>query len=178
MNRPADGQATPASEGFFSFSQDGPAGAEGVETTGKGRGGLGAAWAAAGLLLLAAACGRGQTGASRLDPTASMEGEAASAPSLPMLDPSPAETASPSAPEIVETLTIRGWFTIVWNDQAHTFITDDEGTTVEVLLDESLSRPLGGPLALDRERVVITAVVLNDRPDQLRVMSIVREGEE
>lgn len=143
----------------------------------KRRGGFGTAWAAAGLLLLAAACGRGQ-GTSRLDPTASTEGEPIPAPSQPSLDPSPVEAASPSAPETGETLTIRGWFTIVWNDQAHYFITDDDGNTREVLLDDRLTRPLGGPLALDRKRVVITAVILSDRPDVLRALSVAREGEE
>jgi len=77
-----------------------------------------------------------------------------------------------------ETLTIRGWFTIVWNDQAHYFITDDEGNTRELLLEDSLVSALGGPLALDRKRVVITAEVLSDRPDILRAQSVAREGEE
>ena len=143
----------------------------------KRRGGLGTAWAAAGLLLLAAACGRGQ-GTSGLGPTASLSVEATGAPSQPALDPSPGQAVSTSAPEMDETLTIRGWFTIVWNDQAHYFLTDDDGNTHELLLDESLTGPLGGPLALDRQRVVITAVVLSDRPDVLRALSVAREGEE
>lgn len=143
----------------------------------KRRGGLASAWAAAGLLLLAAACGRGQ-GASGIGPAASLSAEATVAPSQPALEPSPGQAVSTSVPEMDETLTIRGWFTIVWNDQAHYFITDDEGNTRELLLEDSLVSALGGPLALDRKRVVITAEVLSDRPDILRAQSVAREGEE
>jgi len=159
------------------FIPGGRVGLEGVDTAVKRRGGLGVASAAAGLLLLAAACGRGQ-GASGIGPTASTESEATAAPSQPALDPSPGGTVIPSAPETGETLTIQGWFTIVWNDQAHYFIADDEGNTRELLLEDSLVSALGGPLALDRKRVVVTAVALRDRPDILRVLSIAREAEE
>lgn len=77
-----------------------------------------------------------------------------------------------------ETLTVSGWFTIIWNDEAHYFITDDESHTVEVLIDEQLTKPHGGPLALDRTRVTIVGVILSDVPTIIQAQSIAREADE
>ncbi len=77
-----------------------------------------------------------------------------------------------------EELTFSGWFTILWNDEAHYFITDDEGYTIEVLLDEQLTKPYGGPLALDRSRVTIVGVILSGTTTTLQAQSIAREGEQ
>lgn len=86
---------------------------------------------------------------------------------------SPTPTQTPEG-----ALTISGWFTIIWNDEAHYFITDDTGHTVEVLLDEQLTKPHGGPLALDRTRVTIEGVILSDAPTIIQVQSIALEREE
>jgi hypothetical protein len=74
-------------------------------------------------------------------------------------------------------VTLRGWLSIVWNDQPHFFITKDNGETVEVLLDDLLTRPLGGPMALDRTRVVVLAVVTQESPQLFQALSIEREAE-
>ncbi|KPK89405.1 MAG: hypothetical protein AMJ88_17615 [Anaerolineae bacterium SM23_ 63] len=86
---------------------------------------------------------------------------------------SPTPTQTPEG-----TLTVSGWFTIVWNAETHNFITSDEGHTVEVLLDEQLTKPHGGPLALDRRRVTIVGVILSDAPMILQAQSIAREADE
>jgi len=143
----------------------------------KHRGGFVGLWAAAGLVCLAAACGR-VPDHSTLEPSSPLGRDASPLPSMPASNASQAVATPPSVPETGESLTIRGWFTIVWNDQAHTFLTDDAGDTHELLLDESLTSPLGGQLALDRKRVVITAVAVAGRPDVLRVTSIMVEAEE
>ena len=65
-----------------------------------------------------------------------------------------------------------GWIRFVWNDHPHFFLTDDGGQTVEILLDEQLTTPLGGPLALDRARVIVLAVVSSESPDALEALSI------
>jgi hypothetical protein len=87
------------------------------------------------------------------------------------LTPQPSEEAE-SHTTSSETLTLQGWLSIVWNDEPHFFLTRDDGRTVEVLLDEQLTQPLGGPLALDRTRVVILAVVNPESPDVFQALSI------
>ena len=79
-----------------------------------------------------------------------------------------ADSPTPSS----QTLTLKGWLSIVWNDEPHFFLTQDDGQTVEVLLDEQLTQPLGGPLALDRSRVVVLAVVDPEFPDVFQALSI------
>jgi hypothetical protein len=105
-------------------------------------------------------------------------GEAVEAPgsippqSAPLPDatrPDPTLTPEPA-------VTLRGWLSIVWNDQPHFFITDDSGQTVEVLLNEHLTAPFGGPLALDRTRVVVRAVVTEESPTLFQALSIEREA--
>jgi len=134
-------------------------------------------WAAAGLAFLAVACGRASQPADPPSPTFTQT-DADPSSSQPASDASQAVTPSPPAADTGEIITLHGWFTIVWNDQAHTFLTDDAGDTRELLLDESLTGPLGGPLALDRKRVVITAEAVEGRPEVLRVTSIVVEAGE
>ena len=70
------------------------------------------------------------------------------------------------------TLTLQGWLSIVWNDEPHFFLTQDDGQTVEVLLDERLTQSFGGPLALDRSRVVVLAMVNPEFPNVFQALSI------
>jgi hypothetical protein len=70
------------------------------------------------------------------------------------------------------TLTLQGWLSIVWNDEPHYFLTLDDGQTVEVHIDEQLMAPLGGPLALDRTRVTVLAVVAPGSPDVFEALSV------
>ncbi len=72
----------------------------------------------------------------------------------------------------INTVTITGWFTTIWNEEPHYAITDDEGQEIQLLMDEELIRPLGGPLALDRKRVMVIGEFVNDPQGTLQVRSI------
>ena len=89
----------------------------------------------------------------------------------------PTLSQPPPAPNSESTVTLRGWLSIVWNDEPHFFLASDDGMTVEVLLDERLTAPFGGPLALDRSRVVVLAVVTQASPTIFEALSIEREAE-
>jgi len=91
--------------------------------------------------------------------------------------PLPTTTQLNPAPTTASTVTLRGWLSIVWNDQPHFFLANDDGLTVEVLLDDRLTAPFGGPLALDRSRVVVLAVVTRESPTLFQALSIEREAE-
>jgi hypothetical protein len=69
-------------------------------------------------------------------------------------------------------VTITGWFTTVWNGEAHYSITDDQGQTTELLMEDETAKPLGGPLQLDRKRVTITGEIVSDSPRTVRVLSV------
>lgn len=62
-----------------------------------------------------------------------------------------------------------GWFHIIYNGEPHFLLVDDSGAGVRLLLDEHLLKPLGGPRALDRKRVTVTATAV---AGALRVLSI------
>lgn len=79
----------------------------------------------------------------------------------------PALTASPG-----RTLTITGVFTTIWNGGPHYSITDDAGQRYDVLLDEKVAKPFGGPLALDRKRFTIIGESTTNSPNIIRVLSI------
>ncbi len=82
----------------------------------------------------------------------------------------PAEGSAPAA--AAGELTLRGSFHIVWGDRARYFLADDAGKTRELLLDEELMRPHGGPLALDGKRVRVTAEPAVSPGDSVRVLSL------
>jgi hypothetical protein len=69
-------------------------------------------------------------------------------------------------------VSINGWFTTVWNGEPHYFITDDQGVTTRLLMDDKLAEPLGGPLELDRKRVSLTGLVTGESPVTVQVLSI------
>lgn len=77
-----------------------------------------------------------------------------------------------SPTKLPNTVTITGWFTTVWNDEPHYSITDDQGQTTRLLLNEELTKPFGGPLELDRKRVTIVGEMTSDSPRTVRVLSI------
>ena len=83
-------------------------------------------------------------------------------------------TPPPQPPTLV---TITGWFTTVWNGGEHYFITDDQGITTRLLLDEEITTPLGGPLALDRKKVTVSGEIVSDPPGALQVLSVRIEGQ-
>ena len=85
--------------------------------------------------------------------------------------PAPTPTLEPAAAPGGQ-VEITGWFTTVWNGEAQYFITDEQGQTTQLLLEEAVARPLGGPLALDRKRVTILGEVVNGSPRIVRVTSV------
>ena len=89
----------------------------------------------------------------------------------------PTQSPFPTQASIESPVTLRGWLSIVWNDEPHFFLTQDNGQAVEVLFDPALFQPLGGPLALDRTRVVIQAKLLPDSSDLYQAVSLELEGE-
>ena len=124
--------------------------------------------------LVMSACAAGSQAASGAD---SSEPSAASDPPFARTATLPTPTRPHSAPNSESTVTLRGWLSIVWNDEPHFFLASDDGMTVEVLLDERLTAPFGGPLALDRSRVVVLAVVTQESPTIFEALSIEREAE-
>ncbi len=102
-------------------------------------------------------------------------------PSAVPTEPSPAATdvatvtpgasTSPNQPRRLE-----GWLSIVWNDEPHFLLALDDGQAVQLRMDEELTAPLGGPLALDRTRVSVLAVA--EGPHVYKVLSIDAEGVE
>ena len=74
--------------------------------------------------------------------------------------------------QLPNTVIITGWFTTVWNGGPHYSITDDQGQTTLLLLDDEIAKPLGGPLELDRKRVTIVGEITRDSPRTIRVLSV------
>ena len=96
---------------------------------------------------------------------------------FPLLGCSTQQTIESTATAVLptqppNTVNISGWFTTIWNGGPHYSITDDQGQTTRLLLDEELTKPLGGPLALDRKRVTVSGEIVNDPQGALRVLSI------
>ena len=80
-------------------------------------------------------------------------------------------TIPPPSPES-NIITVIGVLTTVWNGGAHYSITDEEGKTFKLQLDEELTKPLGGPLAIDRQKVTITGELVSEDPPTILVLSI------
>lgn len=137
--------------------------------------GLDALCTIAGLAVAAALLGACRAEAHSGPPT---QAGAPTASLQPGPDILPTESLPAASPSPEGTLTLSGWFTIIRNHESHYFITDDQGVMVEVLLDDDVAAPLGGPLALDRTRVTIVGVLTSDAPAVVRALSIVRETEE
>ncbi|MFN0070555.1 MAG: hypothetical protein ACKVVP_03565 [Chloroflexota bacterium] len=68
---------------------------------------------------------------------------------------------------------VTGWFTTIWGREALYFLTDDQGQQFSLAIDPELTRPLGGLLAVDRQRVTVTGTVQAGDPPVLWVCSIV-----
>lgn len=90
--------------------------------------------------------------------------------------PSPGEMPGLTPPVLlvaaVKPVSLSGWFHVIWNGGAHYLLTDDNGRSTRLLLDEALTKSFGGPLALNRRRVKVTGEPVEGRPDTIRVLSI------
>ena len=80
-----------------------------------------------------------------------------------------------TAGEPKQMVSLSGWFTVVWNDRTRYFLTDDQGRWTELLLDEEMAKPLGGPLAFNRKRVKIVGERVTTPLGPVRVLSIAFE---
>jgi hypothetical protein len=83
-------------------------------------------------------------------------------------------SSSPSAPPVAvgQQRTLSGWFHVVWNGAPRYVLVDDQGQWIELLLDETLVRPFGGPLAFNRKRVRIEGESVHAPSGGVRVLSI------
>ncbi len=72
----------------------------------------------------------------------------------------------PASAQSAQPFSTSGWFSIIWGDgpsgsqttaTAYT-LTDDSGQTSLLSMEESLAAPLGGVLALDRQRITVSGV--------------------
>ncbi len=90
----------------------------------------------------------------------------------PTIHPTMKSTTTPNL------VTITGLFTTIWNGGPHYSITDDQGQTTQLLLDDETAKPLGGPLELDRKRVTVQGVMVDDPPGALQVLSVSMGGGE
>lgn len=93
-----------------------------------------------------------------------------------VLDEAVAGSAVTVVTQIQLPVTITGWLTTVWNGEPRYSITDDQGKTTTLLLDEELAKPLGGPLALDRKRVILSGKMVNEAQGVVRVLTIRFDG--
>ncbi len=96
----------------------------------------------------------------------------------------PTETLAPSTPAQLptttsviptsasETVTMTGVMNTVYNHKPRYTLMDDAGRMAVLLLDPEVTRPFGGPLALDRKRMTITGKVTGENPLTIQVLSI------
>ncbi len=77
-------------------------------------------------------------------------------------------------------VSLSGWFHVIWYDGPPDsgtggvtyWLDDDQGRSHQLLLDEKLLEPLGGSLALNGQRVRVTAEQVTTPPGALRVLAI------
>jgi len=69
-------------------------------------------------------------------------------------------------------LALTGWFHVIWNGEPRFMLIDDRGVATRLLIDPVLTRPLGGPRAINQKRVTITGEPAADQPQTLRVLTI------
>ena len=89
------------------------------------------------------------------------------------LSPPPPATSEPSmSMSGAQQVQVTGWFTTIWGRETIYSVTDDQGKQTRLHFDPELTRPLGGPPALDRKRVTVAGEVVSDDPAVLRVLAI------
>jgi hypothetical protein len=92
--------------------------------------------------------------------------------SISALTPDRQPTSASLEIQPLKQVTITGWFTTIWNEEPHYSISDEQGQTTQLLLDDEAAKPLGGPLELDRKRVTIVGEIKSISPKIVRVLSI------
>jgi len=72
----------------------------------------------------------------------------------------------------LDRISLTGWLTIIWNGEPQYLLTDDEGRTTELLINDILIKKLGGPLSLDRTRVTVVGTSLSANQDKIIVLTL------
>lgn len=83
-------------------------------------------------------------------------------------------------PTQTQQVVLSGWFHVIWYDGPPDsgtggvtyWLDDDQGQSHRLLLDEKLLQPLGGAVAVDGQRVRVTAEQVTTPPEALRVLTI------
>lgn len=83
-------------------------------------------------------------------------------------------------PARTQQMSLSGWFHVIWYDGPPDsgtggvtyWLDDDQGQSHQLLVDEKLLEPLGGVLALNGQRVRVTAEPVATPPGALRVLTI------
>ena len=75
-------------------------------------------------------------------------------------------------------VSVSGRLHVIWNGEPRFMLIDNDGVAIRLVIDEALTKPLGGIRALDGRRVRITGERLAGAPPEtVLVVSIEREGE-
>jgi hypothetical protein len=72
-------------------------------------------------------------------------------------------------PEAEATVTIPGRLTVVQNGHTVYTLFDDQGTSWELIIDESLLQSVGGAQALKDKRITVSGTWTSDTPAKIRV---------
>ena len=84
----------------------------------------------------------------------------------------PPTKPEPSLLMDLDRISLTGWLTIIWNGEPQYLLTDDEGRTTELLINDILIKKLGGPLSLDRTRVTVVGTSLSANQDKIIVLTL------
>ena len=74
-------------------------------------------------------------------------------------------------------VSLSGWLHIIWNGEPRFILIDGQGVATRLVIDEALTRTLGGPRRLNQKRVTITGERVGEPPDAVRALSIELEKE-
>jgi hypothetical protein len=72
-------------------------------------------------------------------------------------------------------VTLSGWFHVIWGDAPHYVLFDGSGRSTELVIGRDVMAALGGPSALDRQRVKVVAAPAAAPPGAMRVITIERD---
>jgi len=73
---------------------------------------------------------------------------------------------------VPQEVALAGWLHVIWNGGPHYKLVDDRGNSTDLLLDEKLTAPFGGPLVFNRKRVKIAGLPVPPPSKAVRVISI------
>lgn len=84
----------------------------------------------------------------------------------------PSLTAARSIWAGEDAVQITGWLSLVRNGVTRYYLADDTGQIWEALIDDELISSLGGPLAVDRQRVTVSGEAQSGSSGLIRVITI------